>query len=417
MADPGMFQELPPELQVEATELARRKAVTDRLMRSILGPHIFGGRIANEANTERGILSRYNEGLQQALQNYESVRGGTRGTVPDSGMGFEEIGGTPGDPRKAMIEAMMSRYPGVQRLGGADWKQYQDLRKPRELKPGDLLTFPGGELPNVQAPFHSKKSVPEDWMARAGLDKAGSNIKLGQVPGQYWIQGPNGPDLYQANFEEGQYTGSTKLDNAPTVNINQLPENKAAGTAATEASKLMFEDLKGTKAKAIAATDDIEVLKRAIPVYNAGIKTGSFQMARNEIDKFLETIGIKSADSRISNTDVFTREMAKRVVALLQSRALGAGTGISDADRKFMEMVASGTSLNDEGLRKFFEISMDSNILALNRFRQHLELVSKIEGVPAGFAEAYNIPTPDFGPEGLTIGGPPKAADFGGKKK
>lgn len=155
MADGGFLSDLPPELQVEYMLMERQRAQRSRR------PFSNFGRDPAEAQL-RSIQQRYTQGLGEEQARYNQLRQGTPGTAPDSSMGFEELGGTPPDPKAAVEMALMSRFPAVQRMG-----------KPQTL--GRTTTLPTGET------IATDKAWEEERKAAQALQRETTLARLQQA--------------------------------------------------------------------------------------------------------------------------------------------------------------------------------------------------------------------------------------------
>lgn len=145
------FEGLPPELWAEAEGIKRREKIAQALMQQaqmplmagevkgrfqgavspfagiakILQAYTAGEGLKGAEAAQTGLASKYQAGLADAVSNYAKAKAGT----PEIPMPAEELGGgpgapaVPGDPRKAIAEAMASPYAPVQRMAGMDLTQ------------------------------------------------------------------------------------------------------------------------------------------------------------------------------------------------------------------------------------------------------------------------------------------------------
>lgn len=161
MAD--QLNQLPPDLQVDFDAVKRRQALADALLQQGLGPSPQGrmvgrfyvpaspfesaaqavsagvGAYMGKQNDKayKAIGEKYNQGLSEAMDRYNKTRTGTP-EVPAT-IATDELGqpsppamaAQPGDPQKAIRDAMFSNYGPVRRVGELD---LQHMNRQEDLK-------------------------------------------------------------------------------------------------------------------------------------------------------------------------------------------------------------------------------------------------------------------------------------------
>lgn len=244
MAIPGG---LPPELQLEAEQLARRQRIADILMKQGNTPISMpqsGGRIASRVNSlqpmaqvmsaymgdkeAKGVATstadlgnRYENFLQQGVQDYMRQRNGT-GVQPDP-QEFSQAAdgqspapapaGANADKRGLASAALMSRNPMVQRLGQMDYEHENKLDLPHNTPPGSTTTDGRGKPLLTAPPLHQ---IPADWERHLPV---GATRLPGDPAGIFRMAGADGQkDPYSIEFEGGVPKGYKRMDNGPNPN-------------------------------------------------------------------------------------------------------------------------------------------------------------------------------------------------------
>lgn len=251
----------PPELAERAAQIQLRRNIAQQIMqnRPLSIPAMLQGRNMAAANQDMQALTwEYQSGLANAVQEYLSTRQGTPGMeVPlqeDASSNITPAYSKPavaGNPREAIIKAMIGGYGPVNRLAEMDLKQTGGDMKPEDLLKLESFTpqtkVMAARLLAAGIPFDSvlqqlqgKRELKEvgGTLADVTEGRPPSNIftaaalpegwethlprgtKRGPVAGQYYVKTPSGEDLYQLEFSGGQFTGSKKLDNAPRISTN-----------------------------------------------------------------------------------------------------------------------------------------------------------------------------------------------------
>jgi hypothetical protein len=154
-------------------------------------------------------------------------------------------------------------------------------------------------------------------------------------------QGDDGKPIYgQLN----QGTGEAKF--APKgVQVNVDTAQKAGDKFATELAGKRADLLAKSYDNALAASKALDAIENAENDVSAGIKSGATGQIALGVAKFAKALGLE-ADPQIANTEAFRANMARETLNLV--KGLGAGTGISNADREFAEKASGGSILLDD---------------------------------------------------------------------
>lgn len=343
-----MATQLPFDFETQQASLKRRQAVADALLQRGMTPQ-QGGMISNSAGTfytgpsglgllapaalmalgdkqsqdverdQTQLASRYKEGLQQELQNYERTRAGTN----------DEMGpNMPGNPRQAAINAIVSSYAPLRDIGMNDLKTASQ----GQITAKDLL------------PYTDPSAIPE--LATRGSMGFKPKADLGETGGVIYdkntrrivkLEGPaptrktEGGDL----FEESPSTGSwKKLDNAPKITTNVSVSNgdneflKSLGKQTAE----MVTDARNRK---VNAERMVNVASRLEELSTQGVFSGPTANLAVTIGQFADTLGVPVDKAKIGTSEEYTALLAKQVANVLMDGSVG--RTMTDEDRKRFE--------------------------------------------------------------------------------
>lgn len=198
MADTLIDPNLPPDVYAALQEAQRREKIAQALMqqgaqqpqgrmvgRFYVPPSPLQG-AANMANTLVGVLgqsradearalaaNQYRSGMTDALTQYMNTRNGTPADVLPEGVEGPIRPSIPGDPRKAVMEAMISQYPNVRQIGAMDYAADQKANQPFSLTPGQIR-FRADGTPLAANDKPSPSDIPmtvKEWNYYKGLSR------------------------------------------------------------------------------------------------------------------------------------------------------------------------------------------------------------------------------------------------------
>lgn len=175
-------------------------------------------------------------------------------------------------------------------------------------------------------------------------------------------------------------------------------------------TKSILPKLDKSQEAATAARDEIQSIHRSREQLDApgGIFSGASADVRLKIGKVAELLGVPNAD-KIANTEAFGSAIGSRVLSLV--KGLGAGTGISNADRDFAAAMAGGNiKLDEKSIRRILDIGEKA---ARTRIDQHNGLADRtLKSTEAlkGYSDVYRVEQPG---QYQRVGAapPPKAGD------
>lgn len=372
-------QQLPFDLETEQTAIDRKRQLAQALLQqalsqpqgqmvsghfvapsflSALAPAAaaaFGSGLNSQVDDAmRELKGKYNNMLASGLQKYFDTRDGKPGVpmgppTEDGQMGAPTEAQA-ADPRRAATEALTSGVAPLQQLGQMDLQQIgKSVLTPKDLlgltgfdPKSRLLAAMGGGL-GVLAPERREHVVngqivvgtPDSGYAPMAdvRDRFGD---VGDIN-----KGDDGRPIYgQKNISTGEAKFAPK-----GVQVNVDTVQKAGDKFATELAGERAKLLAKSYDNATGASKAIDAIENAENDVSAGIKSGASGQIALGVAKFAKSLGL-DADPQIANTEAFRANIARETLNLV--KGLGAGTGISNADREFAEKSSGGSILLDD---------------------------------------------------------------------
>lgn len=189
---------------------------------------------------------------------------------------------------------------------------------------------------------------------------------------------------------------------------NETPERRAAAAAAIkqipsrqtmisidqsgqnpfniEVGKKLGAQFVAQRDTAASARDQIISANQAVNFLNTdeGIISGKFADFRLGFSKMARLAGFDTG-TEIQNTEAFAAAMGNQVLGILGSGALGAGTGISDNDRRFAKQIAGGEiSLDEKAIRRILAMNVKIAGNVIKRFNKRADTIPE-KIFPKGF--------------------------------
>lgn len=248
---------------------------------------------------------KYRTGMQEGFENYfKTAEGGKQPSMalaPDA-QGNPQMVNVPGNPRKAIFDALASGHPVMREFA---MQQMKDMGKDK-LTAKDLLPYAEpSSIPQIaqsgMAGFQPKRNIQslgeQFWDVSGAAPKA-----IGGV--QYGAPATIGGDLYQQQTGSGKLT---KLDNAPkvTTNVSMSPviKGQVAGQEAfwKQASK-QVEEL-GNRAQ--TASDNKQTLAEMKNLDSQGVFSNVTSGPATFLSNLGEAVGVKVDKSKLANTETF----------------------------------------------------------------------------------------------------------------
>lgn len=143
------------------------------------------------------------------------------------------------------------------------------------------------------------------------------------------------------------------------------------GSFQKELGQGVAKDLIARREVAASAVDQLAALGEAQKLLDGGIISGAGANWKLAFDKAVSGIGL-SDGSRAANTEAFVSTIGRQTLGLV--KALGSGSGISNADREFAEKIAGGNiELNEASIRKIVDISNRAANTAITRYNASIQ--------------------------------------------
>lgn len=162
-------------------------------------------------------------------------------------------------------------------------------------------------------------------------------------------------------------TASTKV----TVNAGDKAISKFKEKLGEEDAK-NFVDINNAATTSVSSIATIERMQNLLDSPE-GIYTGTLANVQTGLSKALNLVGMGDAE-KVARTETFLTQGARETLNILGSGVVGAGTGISDKDREFIEKVVGGNiTLSEEGIRDILRINKTVSMNALKTYNSKVD--------------------------------------------
>ena len=190
-----------------------------------------------------------------------------------------------------------------------------------------------------------------------------------------------------------------------------LDRSDTANTDRAVLTNSILPKLDKSQDTATAARDEILAIHRSREQLDApgGIFSGSAADVRLKVAKVAEFLGVPNAD-KISNTESFGSAIGSRTLSLV--KGLGAGAGISNADREFAAAMAGGNiKLDEKSIRKILDIGEKAARARIDQHNGLADRTLKASDSLKDYGSVYRVEQPG---QYQRIGAapPPKAGDI-----
>jgi hypothetical protein len=190
------------------------------------------------------------------------------------------------------------------------------------------------------------------------------------------------PDI--KNARAAGMTTREYLDHADNANTNRAVLTNS-----------ILPKLDKSQDTATAARDEVLAINRAREQLDApgGIFSGAGADVRLKVAKVAEFLGVPNAD-KIANTEAFGSAIGTRVLSLV--KGLGAGTGISNADRDFAAAMAGGNiKLDEQSIRKILDIGERAARARIDQHNGLADRTLKSSDALRDYGSVYHVDQPD----------------------
>jgi hypothetical protein len=370
-------------------------------------PASFDDGVAMSVRNARAYPAAFNNGQPMTLMQIGerwAPKGDGANDPAQWARNVASIGGlAPNQPLDMNDPATAAKF--ARGVHGAEWGQGM-LKPPEAYAPGANMAGSPRVIRVADGPQAQPQGQPQQALnlppgASTGLDPLSQQMLLSKrfgPLGQARITNQNQQRtqaLEEQKFLEQQRANAEKqaLDTANAkVNPATMQPNKALNDAETQTAAAKAEaearvKLENEAALKLSADEMARYSKEIRPGVEATMKSlpnlyemkrltegplasGSFIDARQTGARILDTLGIQPMSDGMVNRTEFNNRAGKSVLAILQTKALGSGTGISSTDREFVQKMAGQGEYTTEEVKKLNEIAIKS---AQTEIKQHNE--------------------------------------------
>lgn len=386
--------------QAQAEKLKRRRALAEALMaQNMQTPINAGGNLGHGAvqgiakvlgailgqrqlkgldKEEADLSAKRAAGLQTELQNYMTTREGRPGEVMTEGQVAELMQNNvapqlaepvKADPRKAVIQAMISRYPEMQAVGATDMASLAK-QKPYEEHVIDgkiVRSAPGGQTA-VLGDFKDR----DEWSEPYDMTVDGKTIK---------VRRHTKTNKVEAIGQGGNNVSINMGDKGDLSFMGEVDKAIAPGGKRYE--------------KAVASANSMALTNQALGAIQQGASSGTAEPIIQTIRGLGERVGIENAAT--APTDTLGAALKDRTF----NRLGGLGAQVSDADRSFVEAASGSLSTNPKALKVILAYQTAADMIEVQRHNKTVDQRAAMSQNPDMFGAAkvnfdVNFSDPEF---------------------
>lgn len=191
--------------------------------------------------------------------------------------------------------------------------------------------------------------------------------------------------VYDINTNQWRDAQELGLEQAPPQ--VQRVENITSGMA-EELAKVGAESFAEAHEGARKAADALGSINRTLPTVD-NMFTGAGAEVKLNVARYTRTFGLDVVDpDRIADTEAYIAESGRRVAEYITN--LGAGTGLSDADREYAQKVVAGNiTVDREALKRLLTVLKQDAERKITRFNTLKQAVSDELGPQGSAALAF----------------------------
>jgi len=172
---------------------------------------------------------------------------------------------------------------------------------------------------------------------------------------------------------------------------NRTDDNTAQRDVLT---KYVLPKLEESQKGATAARDEIQAIHRSREQLDqaGGIFNGAAADVRLKVAKVAEFLGVPDT-GKIANTEAFGAAIGARVLSLV--KGLGAGAGISNADRDFAAGMAGGSiKLDEKSIRRILDIGEQAARAKIDLHNDSATKMIKSNDALKGYSDVMRVEAP-----------------------
>jgi len=231
--------------------------------------------------------------------------------------------------------------------GVTDQEELREIAK--EIRKAELSKIPT-QTPLVRKRMANAAGIPPDLFDELKLATVSDSVFNDYISGEKGdlkpYQKDNKVEFFRVN-ERGRVWDDDQLMwvEASQLNLGEAPpqvqrvETIATGMA-DELSKIGAKNFAEAHENARLAADALGSVNRTLPTID-NMFTGAGAELKLNISRYTRAFGVDVVDpSTIADTEAYVAESGRRVAQYITN--LGAGTGLSDADREYAQKVVAG---------------------------------------------------------------------------
>jgi hypothetical protein len=233
-----------------------------------------------------------------------------------------------------------------------------------EMRKAEVEKMPT-QSPLVRKQMAKAAGIPDRLFGQLDLANVSDAVFSSYLTGQkgdmkFFLKGDKVVD-YRVNKESGlvfdkdtgTWTEASALGLQPAPPQVQRVENVSSGMA-DELSKVGADNFVEAYEGAKKSAEALSSINRSLPKLDQ-MFTGAGAEIKLNLSRYARTLGVDLADpNTIANTETYIADAGRRVAEYITN--LGAGTGLSDADRQYAERVVGGSIAVDElSLKRLLE--------------------------------------------------------------
>lgn len=294
---------------------------------------------------------------------------------------------------------LASRVEGV-----TDKEELKEIAK--EIRKAELDKMPT-QSPLVRKRMANAAGISPDLFDELGLATVRDSVFNEYISGEKGdlkpFQRNNKVEFFRVN-ERGRVWSDEvqKWVEASELGLEQAPpqiqrvENIATGMA-DELAKIGAKNFAEAHENARLAADALGSVNRTLPTID-NMFTGAGAELKLNISRFARAFGLDVVDpSTIADTEAYIAESGRRVAQYITN--LGAGTGLSDADREYAEKVVAGNITVDRvALKRLLGVIKDNAQRTIKNYRDTRATLEEKLGENAAALAFYGDIFVDAGP-------------------
>ena len=308
-----------------------------------LAQAIAGQKIGQEANTQaKSYEDTQREALRNDLAKFLTTHRGAPGEAmgpPTEEGGMGVTGAVPADPQAAILGAMTSRHPEMQKIGQSQLATLLGPKTPEHFgnpvtergSNGDLISVQYGNLGNRRVvpgavPFEKPMAVADRVIdpAKPTAPLADYSTKGGET------KTVNG-DLYQVDSNGIWH----KLDNAPKINVApNISVNTAEDAYLRERGKGVATTAHSVQESARAATGVLRSVAQLRELDKAGTFSNPTAGAATFMSQVGQSLGFPVDSAKMAGSESYRAEVRNLLIAQMQQ--LGGAKGLSEKETQLV---------------------------------------------------------------------------------